>query len=74
MFEADGLSCAAANAPDFSAGSAKTVLGSCLLDPALVEIVTDFFAFEADEINPVDALVDFLAVENPTAEFLDANA
>jgi hypothetical protein len=36
--------------------------------------VTDFFAFKADEIDPVDALVDFLTVEDPTSEFLDANA
>jgi hypothetical protein len=49
-------------------------LRSRLLDPSLVEIVADSFAFEADEIDSVDALVDFLSVENPAAEFLDANA
>ena len=74
MFEAEALSCAAADALGFGAASAKAILGSCFLDPALVEIVTDFFAFEADEINSVDALIDFLAVEDPTSEFLDANA
>ena len=58
---------------DLGAGSTKAVLGSCFLDPSLVEIVRDFLAFKADEINSVDALVDFLAVEDPTAEFLDAN-
>ena len=59
---------------DLGAGATKAVLGSCFLDPSLVEIVGDFFAFEADEINSVDALVDFLSVEDPTSEFLDANA
>ena len=72
-FEADALSCAAADALDLGAGSTKAILGSRFLDPALVEIVTDFLAFKADEINSVDALIDFLAVEDPTSEFLDAN-
>ena len=57
----------------FGAGSTKAILGSRFLDPSLVEIVTDFLAFKADEINSVDALIDFLAVEDPTSEFLDAN-
>ena len=43
-------------------------------DPALVEIVADLFAFEANKIEAVDALVDFLAVEHPASEFFDANA
>jgi hypothetical protein len=49
-------------------------LRSRFLNPSLVEIVTDSFAFEADEINSIYALVDFLSVEDPTSEFLDANA
>jgi hypothetical protein len=35
--------------------------------------VADFFAFEADEIDSVYAFVNFLSVEDPTPEFLDAN-
>ena len=35
--------------------------------------MTDFFALEADEIKAIDALVDFLAVEHSTSEFIDAD-
>ena len=48
--------------------------GDRFFHPTFVEIVTDFFAFEADEIEAVDALVDFLAVEHAPLEFVDANA
>ena len=36
--------------------------------------MADFFAFEADKINSVYALVDFLAIEDPASEFLNTNA
>jgi hypothetical protein len=49
-------------------------LAFCLLDPPFVDIVTDFFALETDEINSVDTLIDFLTVENPAAELLDPDA
>ena len=42
--------------------------------PALVEIVADLFALVADEVKTVDALVDLLAIEHATSEFLDADA
>ena len=35
--------------------------------------MADFFALEADEIEAVDALVDFLAVEHSPSEFIDAD-
>ena len=38
--------------------------GRCLFDPAFVQIVADFFALEADEVKPIDALVDLFSVEN----------
>ena len=36
--------------------------------------MADFFALEADEIEAVDALVDFLPVEYPPSELIDADA
>ena len=36
--------------------------------------MTDLFALEADEIETVDALVDFLTVEHPPSELIDADA
>jgi len=36
--------------------------------------VRDFLAFEADEVDTVNALVDFFTIENPAPELLYANA
>ena len=35
--------------------------------------MADFFALEANEIEAVDALVDFLSVEHPPSELIDAD-
>lgn len=42
--------------------------------PPLVQIVADFLALVADKVEPVDAFVNLLAIEHPTAEFFDADA
>lgn len=40
------------------------MLGRCLFDPTFVQIVANFFALEADEVEPIDALIDLFSVEN----------
>jgi hypothetical protein len=40
------------------------VLGRWLFDPTFVKIVADFLALKADEVKPVDALIDLFSVEN----------
>ena len=42
------------------------MLGCRLFNPTFVEIVADFFTLKADEVEPVDALVDLFSVENPS--------
>ena len=36
--------------------------------------MADFSALEADEIEAVDAFIDFLPVEHPPSELIDADA
>ena len=50
------------------------MLGQRFFHPTFVEVVADFSALEADEIEAVDALVDFLAVEHSSPELIDADA
>jgi hypothetical protein len=50
------------------------VLGGWLFDPTFVQIVADFFALKADEVEPIDALVDLFSVENSSFQLLDANS
>ena len=40
------------------------MLGGWLFDPTFVQIVADSFALEANEVEPIDALVDLFSVEN----------
>ena len=64
---------AAADALGFGAVATEVVEGADFLHPAFVEVVADFFAFVANEIETVDALVDFFAVQHAAAEFLDTD-
>lgn len=56
------------------ARGAEVVESHRFFHPTVVQVVTDFFALEADEIQAVDALVDFLTVEHTPLEFVNANA
>lgn len=69
-----GLGGVAADALRFGAAATKIILRAGFFGPTLIEVVTDLFALEADEIQAVDAFVDFLAVQHPAPKFLDADA
>jgi len=57
----------------FGAAAAIVVERSDFFHPPFIEVVADFFALEADEVQAVDALVDLLAVEHSAAKFFDAD-
>src|SRR5262245_931907 len=55
-------------------GGAEVVKVVRVLDQAVVDVVADLPAGRADEVDAFDRLVDALAVEDATAQLLDADA
>src|SRR5208282_1347569 len=54
--------------------AAQIVLIAGIFAETVVERVTDFQAYAADEVDALDRLVNSFAVENPSAQLLDSDA
>src|ERR1051326_8556171 len=62
------------NALRLGAGAATIVDVLGILDEAVVHVVTDLFAVDADEVDALDRLVDEFAIEDASLQLLDADA
>src|SRR5208282_6470014 len=66
--------CAVGGSLSLGACAAQIVLIAGIFAETVVERVTDFQAYAADEVYALDRLVDSFAVENPSAQLLDSDA
>ena len=68
--------CLSRRPPDpflFGACAAETHLVLGIFHESLIEIMTDFLAFEANEIDALNALVDFFPIKDSALELLDSD-